>query len=365
VDLAAVCVVRCRTLPGFAFKRGHSAGENCNRVSQGLCSAQDLANLWKNRHDRLMKHRFASLTSVAVAMAVAWGMEARGQGRGISGQQLVAEAARRVAAEPAISAEMRYEIDAFGHELVGTGSYLQLGAGPEKLLRLDLRMQVGGKLATVQEIRGEDAYWVRRDVPPQPPTLGRVDLKQLRKAMAQPSGLGASNVLPQGEWIVLGGLGRLLKALEQNFDFATPRADELTFNTTDGKSLVKLPIWTVGGLWNPEKLSALVGKEPGKLGALPEQLPDRVELVLSRTEDVLPLFPYRITYWQTPAAGKKDKNATPDRTPRKLMKIELFKISNDPKRINATDFQYQPGDQEVQELTQFYVQRYSAETKLR
>jgi aspartyl-tRNA(Asn)/glutamyl-tRNA(Gln) amidotransferase subunit B len=44
--------------------------------------------------------------------------------------------------EQAISAEMRYRIDAFGHQLVGTGSYLQFGPGAEKLIRLDLRMQV-------------------------------------------------------------------------------------------------------------------------------------------------------------------------------------------------------------------------------
>src|SRR6266576_382718 len=129
-----------------------------------------------------MKHRFASLTfTVAIVFggAALLGIEARGQ-------QLVAESARRVAAESAISAEMRYKIDAFGHELVGTGSYLQYGAGTEKLVRLDLRMQVGDKPAIVQEIRGEESYWVRRDVPPLPPSLARIDLKQLRKSLARP-----------------------------------------------------------------------------------------------------------------------------------------------------------------------------------
>jgi hypothetical protein len=342
-----------------------------------------------------MKHRFAGLTpwmiAAVAAVVAASAIAARGQGKPeirsqksesaksgtartessalnselLSGQQLVAAAARRVAAEPAISAELRCKIDAFGHELVGTGNYLQSGAGPEKLVRLELRMQMGQKPATVQEIRGEDVYWVRRDVPPQPPTLGRVDLKQLRKSMVQANALAASNGLPQGDWIMLGGLGRLLKALEQNFVFAAPRSDELAFNSADGKSLVKLPIWVVAGQWNPERLAALVGKEPGKIGAIPEQLPDRVELVLGRTEDVLPLFPYRITYWRTPAADKKGKDATPAVAPRELLTIELFKISNDPQKINPTAFQYQPGDQDVQELTESYVQRYNSETKLR
>jgi hypothetical protein len=314
-----------------------------------------------------MKHRFASLTWVGIVGAIVaapFHMEARGQGTGDGGQgqKLVADAALRVAAEPAISAQMRYKIDAFGHELVGTGDYLQFGAGPEKLLRLDLRIQVGAKPATVQEIRGEDAYWVRRDVPPLAPSLGRVDLKQLRKSMARSNGPTANEVLPQGEWIMLGGLARLMTAIEQNFAFSAPRTDELSFHAGDGKSLVKLPTWIVQGEWKPEKLAALVGKEPGKIGAIPEQLPDRVELVLGRTEDILPLFPYRITYWRTPAADKKGKEPAIG-APRELLTLELFNVSR--KAIDVREFQYQPGDQEVQELTQFYVQRYSGETKVR
>jgi len=344
-----------------------------------------------------MKHRFRSLTlagmTAAVALVAAFAMEARGQESGVrsqeggfrvqgsgktldspptpdhrlptpsSGQQLVAEAARRVAGEVAISAELRYRIDAFGHELVGTGSYLQYGAGPEKLLRLDLRMQVGDKPATVQEIRGEESYWVRRDVPPTPPSLGRVDIQKLRKSMTQPTMPSAGDVLPQGDWIMLGGLARLVTALEQNFAFTAPRAEELRFNAADGKSIVRLPIWIVAGEWKPERLATLAERELGKAARLPEQLPDRVELVLGRTEDVLPLFPYRITYWRTPpTAAKGGKNAEP-LAPRELLTLDLFNVSR--KRIDLREFQYQPGDQDVKDLTPYYVQRYSDETKLR
>ena len=87
--------------------------------------------------------------------------------------------------KPAIAADLRYKIDAFGHELVGTGRYLQLGAGADKLLRLELKMQVAGKPATLQEICGPDTIWVRRDVPPAAPTLGRVNLQQLRQTLAR------------------------------------------------------------------------------------------------------------------------------------------------------------------------------------
>jgi hypothetical protein len=162
---------------------------------------------------------------------------------------------------------------------------------------------------------------------------------------------------------MLGGLARLIAALEQNFRFAEPRADELQFSAADGKSLIRLPIWVVQGQWKAERLAALVGREPGKLGPLPEQLPDRVELVLGRTEDALRLFPYRITYWHADAADAKASKEAAAAAPRELLTLELFNVSRKP--IDAREFEYQPGDQEVQNLTQFYVQRYSGELKLR
>jgi hypothetical protein len=80
----------------------------------------------------------------------------RGQEPGITGQELVAQAAKRLANEKKISAELRYKIDTYGHELLGTGKYLQRGAGEDRLLRLDLRMQVGERPATLLEIRGSE-----------------------------------------------------------------------------------------------------------------------------------------------------------------------------------------------------------------
>jgi hypothetical protein len=277
--------------------------------------------------------------------------------------QIVAEAAKRLAAEPAISAEMRYRIDAFGHELVGTGSYLQFGPGAEKLLRLDLKMQVGDKLATIQEIRGADAYWVRRDVPPTPASLGYVDLRQLRKSAATTTPAAPPTVMPQDDWIMLGGLARLVAALDQNFAFDTPKADEIRFTAADGKSVVRLPIWTTSGTWKPDRLATLTDRDPKKPASLPEQLPDRVDLVLGRTDDVLPLFPYRISYFRTP---KPDKHAPPDApppSPRELLTLELFNVSRKP--IEEREFQYQPGDQDVKNLTPYYVQRLTGDSKLR
>lgn len=277
------------------------------------------------------------------------------------GQDLVNRAARQLALEPAISAELRYRVDSAGHQLVGSGAYLQLATGEDRLLKLELKMQVGERPASLLEVRGEDFYWVRRDVPPRPPTLGRVNLRQLRSITDPATGVGDINLLPHQGWIVLGGLPRLLAALRDNFSFDTPRADELQFISADGASVQKLPIWTVKGRWKPERLATFTGKAPDAPAAtLPDQLPDEVELVLGRTEKILPLFPYRITYWRT-SNTKADASASPEPQPHELLTLELFNVYQKGD-IDRREFQFDAGEQEVLDLTTAYVQRVGPET---
>lgn len=323
-----------------------------------------------------MKHIFSSLTWAALAL-VASAAFAQGStpipapasepgtaGQGTEAQALVAAAARRILAEQAVSADLRYKIDAFGHVLAGTGKYLQLGAGSEKLLRLELKMQVGDQPATVQEICGPDFYWIRRDVPPAPATLGRVNLRQFRQTLALAAREQPGEIMPTGNWLVLGGLPRLIAALEQNFDFTAARADELQFPAANDGSVQRLPIWIVDGAWKPDRLAALTGgkvvEDPAEL---PAQLPDRVQLVLGRTSDVLPLFPYRITYLRS-SAGKGFAGRAGEGVARELLSLELFNVHRKDD-IDPREFEYNPGNQEVRDLTATYVQRISGETKVR
>ena len=157
-----------------------------------------------------------------------------------------------------------------------------------------------------------------------------------------------------------GGLARLLITIEECFQFDEPRADELQFNSADGQSVVRLPIWNVSGDWKPQRLAALAGKEAKRADQLPEQLPDRVELVLGRTSDILPLFPYRITYWRNGSQPTKD---SPAREPHELLTLELYNVSR--RAAEAREFDYQPGDQEVENLTSHYSQRFSGGTRHR
>jgi hypothetical protein len=312
-----------------------------------------------------MRHIFARLTAVGLlALAASQGSRVRGEESGNRGQELVAEAARRLQAEKALSAELRYRIDAYGHQLIGAGNYLQWGAGPERLLKLELQMRVGNRPATLQEVRGDDFYWVRRDVPPQPPSLWRVNLRQLRDSVGRPIGEAASDVLPQGAWIMLGGLPQLLASLEQNFAFDTPREDELQFRAADGQSVERVAVWTVAGRWKPERLAALTGRDTNKKSDLPEQLPEKVELVLGRTDAIPPLFPCRITYWQAPGVGSGRIARSANSAPRELLTLDLFHVDRQAK-IDRGQFLFNPGELDVEDRTARYIQRLSGASKLR
>jgi hypothetical protein len=335
-----------------------------------VCSAHPLAFLWQNQHDHCMKHSLSSpiyATLLAAAVVNAWGQQSgpgfsstarrvvRGQDPGASGQELLAQAAKRLANERQIVADLRYQIDAYGHLLHGTGRYLQQGQGNDRLLRLELRMQIAERPATLLEIRGPDLYWQRREIPPAPPTLERLNLLQLRRALtnaADDSGAG----LPHEGWIVLGGLPRLLAALEANFAFAAPRADEVQYQTADGKSIDTLPIWVVAGTWKPDRLAALARRDASQTAPLPDQLPDTVEVVLSRTADQLPLFPFRITYRRAPSADQPA--SAPAAAPRELLTLSFFNVATT-RPIDAREFLYYPstGDVDPRDITTASIQR--------
>jgi hypothetical protein len=259
--------------------------------------------------------------------------------------------------ETAIAAELRYRVDAFGRQLLGTGRYLQCGAGAQRQLHLELRMQVGERPATLQEIRGPKDYWIRKEVPPAAPTLGHVDLVQLSRALRR-GDQPALDVVPQQSWILLGGLPKLMAALERSFEFSAPRQDEVQI--ASGGQQQHLPIWVLEGRWKQGRLAALTGRANGTPGNLPQQLPDRVEVVLDRSDESLRLFPYRISYWRKAPPSSRG-GAAQDQ---ELLALELFNV----RRIGAVDpreFEYSPGEQEVLDLTTAYIQQLGGERKLR
>lgn len=270
------------------------------------------------------------------------------------GNRLIAGAARRVHEQSSLSAEMRYRLDAFGHELAGQGSYHQLGTGPEKLLKLELKIQVADQAIVRQEICGPSFYYVRRESPFAPASLGRVNLRHVRTAIARAGEPIAAN--PAEVWMLLGGLPKLLETLDRNFEFAAPRDDELHYTVEGGQGVQKLPVIVVRGRWKKDRLAALLTTDKGKSKEDAEQLPDAVELVLGREDDAsLPLFPYRITWLQDVQPDGKDKQGRGAGQLRAMLLLELFNVQRS--KLTPEQFDYQPSERDVADLTQSYLVR--------
>ena len=77
---------------------------------------------------------------------------------------------------PGIEAKARQSVDIFGQRLVGSGHYLQLPHTTSPLLRLDLKMQVGDGVITLQQIADGNAFWIRRDQPDGESSLSRMSV---------------------------------------------------------------------------------------------------------------------------------------------------------------------------------------------
>jgi hypothetical protein len=291
---------------------------------------------------------------LVIAMGATAGSPSSVRAAETSGNQAVADAARNVQNESALSADLRYRVNAFGHQLAGQGNYQQLGKGAEKLLRLELKIQVADQAVTRQEICGPTFYYIRRESPFAPTSLGRVNLRQVRQAIASSPEPIAAN--PADVWILLGGLPKLLETLHRNFEFDQTREDALQFTTEGAKDVQSLPVIVVRGRWKKERLEALMNAGKGPSRDDPEQLPDAVELILGRSDDPqLPLFPYRITYLrdENERGGKEDRGGE---SLRGMLTLELFNVHRKGD-LDPRGFEYGPNGQEVADLTQAYLQR--------
>jgi hypothetical protein len=279
----------------------------------------------------------------------------------VDGNELVAKAARRVQAESSIQAAIRFRIDVAGQNLVGNGQYVQLGDGPEKLLRFDLKLQVGQRVAALQQISGQQYYWIRRDLPPENHKVSRVNLVSIRNAVAKKhaaadrdADLNGATSPADDAWLLLGGLPALLESLSRDFDFGSARAGEIELPS--GNSLpTRVPVWAVSGKWKPERwkeLTAITSKK--KKDATPPLLPQRVDLVLNRSERSFTLFPYRVLYYAAGENSRAGEGAAINLRP--IVSMELFSLAT-AADMDPRDFDYNPGEQEVEDLTAVYLQK--------
>ena len=246
---------------------------------------------------------------------------------------LIADVIAAIRSHDSISARLRQKIDVLGQQLVGTGQYLQQGRGEQQKIRLELKIQVSDQTTSMQQVCDGTFLWLHQDLLDKT-TLTRIDVRRVREAVFDRGGRRSRFEQIQ---LALGGLPKLIEALDKAFEFRIVQQDRL-----DG-----VPVWVVRGTWRPEQLAATYpdpkskkGEGQGEVrpvGKLPPHAPEVMVMLIGRDD----LFPYRIEFRRRLATDDKTPERTDATVP--LVVMEWFEVALDTP-IDERQFIYRPGD---------------------
>jgi hypothetical protein len=236
---------------------------------------------------------------------------------------------------------MRQRVGIREQYMVGSGAYLQLRHGEDVRFRLELRLQVGEQLTSLQHITDNRYLYIRRDIG-ETKSISRIDLKRVQAAHAKL----AAGIAPQNYAMLgVGGLSQLLHGLADNFTFGDPESE-----TISGVNVRRM-----SGRWKPEVLAKLLpdqsetilaGLEPA-METLPLQIPDGVSLVVGR-DAPLALFPYRVEFTRQDAESNR---------PRSMLIMELFEVRLRPD-LDPRLFEVPSSEQNLVDETDVYLRKH-------
>jgi hypothetical protein len=290
-----------------------------------------------------------------LGVAMGWGL---GSGEGqcqtpptaspaaASVQPTLSDALRMLQTHNSISARIRHRFDLFGKKLVGDGAYLEQRRNGIPAIRVELKIQVGDDTSTLLQVCDGRYCWTHRKLMGKE-SLSRIDAVRAMTAISQletPAEPGGGDLLP-----ALGGLPRLLRGLNANFQFIA----------VDGQ-IGNLPVWQFEGGWRTPQLLRMLPKQreaieqgkPADLTRLPDHVPDHVVLLLRRDD----LFPHRLEYCRTVVKKDGDRET---REVRNLLTMEFLDVYfNVP--LDPVQFTYNPGSVEWSDQTEAFLQGIGA-----
>jgi hypothetical protein len=266
-------------------------------------------------------------------------------------KQLLRNAVQAVTTESNLQASVRHKINLFDRQLVGTGHYSQFGEGPIKRLRLELKTQVGKATTSITQVCDGRHLWLRENFPDSV-QLSRIDVRQVRARLEQLQRTDKSNQsdlanTPQLGWaanIAMGGLPRVLAAMEDSFIFSNVR--RTTFED--------VPVWVILGQWKPEVRDEIQSRFRVRRGNLMTHIPNAVQIVLGRDEQ-FQYFPREIKYLRE-AEGVTGEFVTATA----LVTLEFYDYTRKV-AMNQSQFDYQRGDQIIVDRTQAFLEKYLPE----
>ena len=270
--------------------------------------------------------------------------------------ELVERSAAALSAHLSIVAKVRHRGRIYGRDVIGSGEYAQ-GPIHSRLMRYEIRMQVGERIVNLLQVCDDRYLWISRQLEHEP-EIQRVEIDRVlgaleRQVAAQPAGdLGIANL---HQAIAIGGLGQLLASLRKDFQF---------YDATKSQ-LGDVPVYVVSGKWKSEALGGFAASQPkaskpGGTMLLRPHVPNRVMLFLGADD----LFPYRIEFRSIDeGAGQGDANVAaakaPDAAGELLLAVEFFEVQiNVP--LEERLFQFAPGSRPYTDVTDLYLQKRSA-----
>ncbi len=262
----------------------------------------------------------------------------------VMAQDLLRAAQQKLDGHLSISARLRYRVQMFGNELIGSGAYEQSGQGSARRFRLELKTQVGDKVVSQQQVCDGKALWTYRENATGA-QIDWLDLERVRAALRQSANLPQTTQVQEP---TTGGLPKLLEAFEAHFNVS--KAEE--------GYLGELPAWAIELQWQPSVLAALVPDQQQQIIAanlcdftkLP-QIPEHVQLFLGRED----LFPRRIEFHgrSGQSSGGSDALQSGTRGATAFVVAEFTDIRFD-QPIDPRQFEYRAA--EARDVTAMYLQ---------
>jgi len=269
----------------------------------------------------------------------------------VSAEKLLRSAVQAITSESNLQASVRHKINLFDQHLVGTGHYSQFGEGPIKRLRLELKTQVGKTTTSITQVCDGRHLWLRENFPDSI-QLSRIDVRQVRTRLEQLRRTNQTDpanqaIIPQLDWganIAMGGLPRVLAAVEDSFNFSVVR--RATFED--------VPVWVILGQWKPEVRDKIQSRFRVRRGNLMTHMPNAVRIVLGRDEQ-FQYFPREIQYLRV-VEGAKEEFVTATA----LVTLQFYDYTRTV-AMNRSQFDYQRGDQIIVDRTQAFLEKYLPE----
>lgn len=223
----------------------------------------------------------------------------------------------------------------FGNQITGEGRYYEQRQGPIPQIHLELNAEVGTVHTSLMQVCNGATFWTYRELP-SGKSLSKIDAVRAITALENAAAKVPRESVASAPG--LGGLGRLMRGLNAQFEFTSVAPDQLG----------GLPVWKVTGGWKPALLARLLPNQkaaiekgrPPDFSRLPGHLPDSVTLYLGQED----CFPYRIDYLR----------GVPRSSPRCLMSLELFELNfNGP--IDSGQFLFTPGNLDISDRTEEFL----------